>query len=509
MERELALKPFVSTPFWGAVGRRPRPHRRTRLGLPVRSATALLVLLGIVAGSALAPPAAAESVSDLVTRYGLRPVTPPAAASELTLTNLAGGQTSLSDFRGSWVLLTFWATWCGPCRSEMPTLQALHEKRGGHGLTIVGVSVDNSRVPVDPYVEKMGLTFPMLWDGRGTAATAYRASSIPLTYLIDPQGKVVAISRGARDWGELIPMLDAVTSLEPPQDGSATDYAADQGPLDLPEVLDPPTAELSLSTETPAVNQAFELTVRLRWAGNFEEYLPQPPQVALPDGVEQRSISAATSSKDGRNVVTYTLTLAASKPGRYALDPVELRYMPRYGSEPVSSRIAGPTVMVGERTWAGLTHRQLGWGLGALTAGALALGFLGLRWRRRRSARTSADGAEQPHLALAARLERARAARMAGETREAVLELARLELELVAAAGGDPAAEGRLHEMLEGARYGGRMPPAPELDRMERRVERRIAELRPDPEREERAALKLREQGPGGRARPTISEETR
>ncbi|MCB1054595.1 MAG: redoxin domain-containing protein [Acidobacteria bacterium] len=480
---------------------RPQPWR------PKPRSSAALLVAALVLGALAVPPAGAENVSDLVMRYGLKPVTPPAAASQFTLTNLAGGETSLSDFRGSWVLLTFWATWCGPCRSEMPSLEKLHQTRGGKGLEIVGVSVDNSRVPVDPYIEKMGLTFTMLWDGRGSAATAYHASSIPLTYLIDPEGKVVAISRGARDWNALTPMLDAVTSIEAPADGSGIDYAADQGPVQLPEVLDPPTADLSLSTDTPAVGEPFELTVKLRWAGNFEEYLPQPPQVSLPEGVEQRSMSAETSSQDGKNLVTYTITLAAAEPGSYALDPVELRYTPRYGQEPVSSRIAGPTVTVEERTWAGLTKSELLWTGGGVAVGGLALGLVLAGWRKRRGARREEPGLETSLAALRQRLEAARAARLSGDARTAALELAGLELELLG--GSDPAAEARLHDILEGARYGGRTPPGPELDRMERRVERRLAELRPDPEQEERAALQLREQSRGGRGRPTISEETR
>ncbi|MDY7095733.1 MAG: redoxin domain-containing protein [Acidobacteriota bacterium] len=442
-----------------------------------------------------------STVQETVARYGLRPIDPAAPASQFTLPDLAGGETSLEDFRGRWVLLTFWATWCGPCRSEMPSLQRLHEAREDQGLSVVGVSIDDQRRPVDPFVQSMGLTFPNLWDGEGRVAQAYRAGSIPLSYLVDPQGRLVAVSRGARDWSELTPMIDAVLASETGDDPT---YVAQDEPLQLPEVLNPPSADLRLSEERVAAGEPFELEVRLRWSGNFEEYLPHPPQVALPEGVEQEAMTASTSTQDGRNVVTYRLTLRAAETGRYALDPVELRYTPRYEAEPVTSRLSGPTVEVVTPDLAGMAPSTVAWVAGGTALTGL-LAFFAFRWLRRRPAAGGTVEVDPRLRALEGRLDEARAARLRGEGAEAARLLAQLELEL-----GVETSECRhLQSIVEQARYGGQAPPAPELDGMQRRVERRLAELRPDPEQAQRKALRLRRSDASASAAKTLSEERR
>ncbi len=429
------------------------------------------------------------NVGEIVSRYGLRPVTPPSPAAQFTLPSLTGGQASLSDYQGSWVLLTFWATWCGPCRTEMPSMEQLHRQRSDSGLTVLGVSIDANRAPVDPFVKNMGLTFPMLWDSQGKVAAAYRAHSIPLSYLIDPRGLIVGVSRGARNWTALMPMIDAMLASQPVDGALPPDptYAQNDGPVELPAILDPPTAEVSLSELRPKAGSEFFLEVRLRWAGHFEEYLPHPPQVFLPEGVTQGIMRATTSSRDGRNLVIYHVPLRAEHPGKYALDPVELRYTPRFESVPVASRLPGPTVEVCSATFAGIGLLPLLLGAGSL-GGA---GFLALIWMRRRRKAPAPTGAGPRYEALKGRFEKARALRLQGDGAAFATALALLELELGTE---DEHRAAALQRIIEQARYGGQEPPAEELNQMLRRVERRLADLKPDPEKAGRQALRLRDE---------------
>ncbi|MEE8277339.1 MAG: TlpA disulfide reductase family protein, partial [Thermoanaerobaculia bacterium] len=198
-------------------------------------------------------PAAARpaDMGELLAGVGLRLVTPPSPATDFDLPRLDGGRGSLSDYRGNWVVLTFWATWCGPCRMEMPSLERLHRERADQGLSVLGVSIDEDQAPIGPFVQQLGLTFPMFWDERREVGAAYRASSIPLSYLIDPTGRIVALSRGARDWSDLGGMLEAALAVVPPDPGAQAVYAS--GPVELPSTLNPPTAELALSDPEPQV----------------------------------------------------------------------------------------------------------------------------------------------------------------------------------------------------------------------------------------------------------------
>jgi peroxiredoxin len=449
-----------------------------------------LVLATAPARAAVAAAAAGAHSGDLAAllqRHGIRPVDPPSPATDFRLPRLDGGEQALSALGGRWVILTFFATWCGPCRSEMPTLERLHRDRGGEGLAVVGVSIDSSRAPVKPFVDQMGITFEVLWDESGGAARAYGASSIPLTYLINPAGDVVGVSRGARDWSALGGMIGEALAIYPPGAAAAGgDYAVADSTVPLPPGITPPTATVALSEASPRVGEPFQLAVRILWAGNFDDYQLHPPDVHLPEGVEQEGMTADTSSSEGRNVVTYRVALRATAPGSFALDPVELRYTPRQEAEPVASRMPGPTVEVLPTTVAGLPPRTAAAGAAGLLAVGL-LAFVAVRFRRRRGA-AAGDEAGERWGRLRGAFEAARGRRLAGDPRGALLALAALAEELGIEEGGE---RERLAGLVEGARYGG-VAPAEELDRLERWTERRLGELAPDPAAEERRALRLR-----------------
>ncbi len=444
--------------------------------------------------------AAPGALPDLLTRYGIRPIQPSAPASNFTLADLAGGETSLSDYYGSWVVLTFFATWCGPCRTELPTLERLHRERAADGVVVLGVSIDDPGAPLADFVRQLQLTFPILWDKTKQVGATYRASSIPISYLVSPQGQLVGVSRGSRDWAALAPMFDTALAAVPatltmdPADVAAAGAYADAGePVATPSVSDPPTAEVRLGNRSPRAGEPFTLDIELHWAGNFEEYLPHPPEILLPEGVVQESVTAESTSRQGRNRLTYRATLRAEEPGRYALDPVEVRYTPRFEATPVAARVEGPTVEVVAPTILGLAPRTFAGGGVAL----VVLGFAGFvatrKLRGRKKVRSSADS--ELFESLTTDFEEARKRRLQGDGAGCLLALAELDRALRAASGEDEdedAARGELTEAVERARYGGEVPPVAELEQLQRAVERQLEKLRPDTAKHDRQGLKLK-----------------
>jgi thiol-disulfide isomerase/thioredoxin len=139
-----------------------------------------------------------DQVSSLLQEIGMQVPKEPLAATDFTLESLDGKTSSLSDFKGKLVFLNFWATWCPPCRGEMPAMQALYEKLKAKGLVILAVDLAEEVAVVRDYVKQNKLTFPVLLDKAGEVGGIYGAESIPTTYLIDRAGNVLGRGIGAR-----------------------------------------------------------------------------------------------------------------------------------------------------------------------------------------------------------------------------------------------------------------------------------------------------------------------
>ena len=134
-------------------------------------------------------------------------------APNFRLRDLNGQMVSLSDLRGKVVLLNFWATWCGPCRVEMPAMEELYRTFSRNDFEILAVSTDAQGASVTrPFQQENHLTFPILHDADYRVGLTYGARSLPMTFMVDRQGIVRHQIFGARDWGaaeahQLVQML--------------------------------------------------------------------------------------------------------------------------------------------------------------------------------------------------------------------------------------------------------------------------------------------------------------
>ncbi|MCL4462155.1 MAG: TlpA family protein disulfide reductase [Nitrospirae bacterium] len=123
-----------------------------------------------------------------------------ASATDFRLHDVTGRVIGLEDFRGKWVLLNFWATWCGPCLKEIPSLERLGKQVQAR-LVILGISESlDGKKKLLKFVQDHQMTYPVLIDGLGRVADAYRVHGLPDSVLIDPQGKVTWTVEGAVNW---------------------------------------------------------------------------------------------------------------------------------------------------------------------------------------------------------------------------------------------------------------------------------------------------------------------
>ena len=123
-------------------------------------------------------------------------------APDFTFPDLNGQQVSLSEHRGKVVLVNIWATWCPPCRQEMPSMQKLYERFNGENFEILAVSIDaTGREAVAPFVRTMNLTFPIMLDPKEVIRPLYGITGVPESFIIDKEGIVVEKIIGPIDWG--------------------------------------------------------------------------------------------------------------------------------------------------------------------------------------------------------------------------------------------------------------------------------------------------------------------
>lgn len=124
-----------------------------------------------------------------------------AMAPDFSLQNAQQQAIALSSLRGKAVLLNFWATWCGPCQEEMPSLEALYRRYQDKDFVVVGVSLDEEGWPaIEDFTKRIPVSFPILLDAQQLISDLYQVYRIPETYLIDPSGKIVDKFVGPQDY---------------------------------------------------------------------------------------------------------------------------------------------------------------------------------------------------------------------------------------------------------------------------------------------------------------------
>lgn len=138
------------------------------------------------------------------------PVEVGTPAPDFRATTLDGREVELSSLRGEVVLLNIWATWCPPCREEMPSMQRLHERLGPEGLRVIAVSVDaepgaldlsgNRGGDVGAFAREMGLTFDLWRDPEGGIQRTYRTTGVPESFVIGRDGTIIKKVIGATEW---------------------------------------------------------------------------------------------------------------------------------------------------------------------------------------------------------------------------------------------------------------------------------------------------------------------
>jgi cytochrome c biogenesis protein CcmG/thiol:disulfide interchange protein DsbE len=201
----------------------------------------------------------------LLNRYWIAPATTLSAkgdslrpmAPDFTLTSLSGQSIDLKNYRGKVVLLDFWATWCGPCRIEIPGFEDLERKYGPDGLQIIGVSMDDSPDPVRQFYQQLNMNYPVVMGSDKVGEMYGGIFGLPTSFLIGRDGRIYAKHVGATDEGvfarEIQELLAAapnqtVTNFETAGGGPGSDDIS----VETPAEVNSPVPGVDVSKLTPA-----------------------------------------------------------------------------------------------------------------------------------------------------------------------------------------------------------------------------------------------------------------
>ena len=171
----------------------------------------VLILMGII-GAVGCSASAQNSPADW---RGVNPTELPPApkvgrlAPDFTLTTLDGDSITLSDFRGKSVFVNFWATWCPPCRAEMPDIETIYQEYKDKDLVVIGVDLREAPDSVRRFVEDGGYNWTFVIDSDGEVATSYWVASIPTSFFVDKHGIIRVIQIGTMTTSTMKRILDA------------------------------------------------------------------------------------------------------------------------------------------------------------------------------------------------------------------------------------------------------------------------------------------------------------
>jgi peroxiredoxin len=133
-------------------------------------------------------------------------------APAFTLASSSGGQVSLAQYKGQVVMINFWASWCGPCRQEMPLLEGIYKKYRQMGFTLLGVNVEPDSQAASEWLKQTPVSFPILYDKDSKVSKLYDVAGMPSTVLIDRSGKLRMLHRGYKS-GDENEYLDSIRAL--------------------------------------------------------------------------------------------------------------------------------------------------------------------------------------------------------------------------------------------------------------------------------------------------------
>ncbi|MDD5433941.1 MAG: TlpA disulfide reductase family protein [Nitrospira sp.] len=177
------------------------PSKKTiRLIFSRKACLTILCIIAVSIGSGVHYIESSRAESSYARNLGIQEYLKPSEARDFTLKDVLNKKINLKSYRGKVVMLTFWATWCNPCRMEMPSMEKVYKQFKDKGFIILSVASGDNKEDVSSFMKEYNLTFPALLDYDYVVSDNYKVWAVPTTYFINAKGEIIGKAQGSRDW---------------------------------------------------------------------------------------------------------------------------------------------------------------------------------------------------------------------------------------------------------------------------------------------------------------------
>ncbi len=333
-----------------------------------------VLILSLFSGKIVAQsqPSDKGELAQLMENLSVVPHKKGVPAADFTLPDLQGNQVQLKNIKKKMIILHFWATWCGPCREELPELEAFYRGLDKSKFALFAISADTGgKSVVTQFLAGKNYTMPILLDSSGRVTGQYQVRAFPSTYLLDGNMRIVAEINGARSWkakevAQLFHIISQTADIAKAFQGVSekVDFSQVAGSKKLtPEVIEKTLPRFDIKTTSDKssyfLNDTINFKIVFSWTGqDMMSFFIKPPKLPKLPGLKILKTRSASKSSRTQKSLSYEYQMKAEKEGAYSLNPIEMEYMIMGYDETVKRKAKGLTIKVTPRLIMGLTYLQ-------------------------------------------------------------------------------------------------------------------------------------------------------
>ncbi len=267
-------------------------------------------------------------------------------APSFELNSIYHGRINLNIYKNKWVLLVFWATWCGPCQKEMPILQSLYEKFKS-SVEILGITSELDTTSIEKFIHNKKITYPILLDEGQKVGASYQNSSVPTLFLLSPEHIIVGSFKGAQNWMSK-EALENISEIIQVKKISNEFLKTVRNGYFIENNLGPPQIRISYQVEKPKISKINRFFIEYKNL-KVKDYLIYAPEIQN-SNLEILNIKSFSKNEKSNKTFGHVVEYKVDEGGRFYIGDIKTQYSPREGGEKKSILTRGEFINLEKKT---------------------------------------------------------------------------------------------------------------------------------------------------------------